>query len=148
MNRKSYSKDNILLGTSFLLPILGFETSERVMKAFHKLSFYNLYYNDLSLLEALWKIVKIIKTSDQVSRVTEGVRAIRDSMKYAPLDEKAVENAIYMYRLGHKDMIDNLLYSIAVSRRLKLLTVDDTLIEFVEEHKLAREYIMAPEELR
>ena len=148
MNRKSYSKDNILLGTSFLLPILGFETSERVMKAFHKLSFYNLYYNDLSLLEALWKIVKIIKTSDQVSRVTEGVRAIRDSMKYAPLDEKAVENAIYMNRLGHKDMIDNLLYSIAVSRRLKLLTVDDTLIEFVEEHKLAREYIMAPEELR
>jgi len=149
VNRKSPSKNNeVLLDTSFLLPILGFETSRRVMNAFQKLGSYNLYYNDISILEALWKIVEIIEgTEEQISRIEEGIRAIRDTMKYTPIDEKAFKNAIYMYKLGHRDIVDNLLYSIAISKELKLLTVDEDLIKFIKKHNLPKN-IITPEELK
>ena len=59
--------------------------------------------------------MKVIKgTKEELSRIKEGITAIRETMKYAPINEEAIENTIRMYRLGHKDMIDNLLYSIAV----------------------------------
>lgn len=146
--RSSPTSNKVLLDTSFLLPVLGFETSSRVMEAFQKLSTYDLHYNDISILEALWKIVKIVeKTEDQISRIKEGIKAIRDTMKYAPVDEKAIESAIHMYKLGHRDMVDNLLYSIATSKGLKLLTVDENLVEFVKKHDFAKENIMLPEKL-
>lgn len=150
MSRKnSLSSNKVLLDTSFLLPILGFETSNRVMKAFQKLDSYELYYNDVSILEALWKIIKVIEgTEEQLSRIEEGIRAIRSTMKHALLDEEAVKNAIQMYKLGHRDIIDNLLYSIATTKKLKLLTVDDDLVKFIKKHGLAKHSIITPEELR
>jgi len=147
MHKKNSLKNKVLLDTSFLLPILGFETSDRVMEALQKLGSYELYYNDISLFEALWKIVKIVKGTEEVSRIKEGIRAIENSMNYASIDEASMENAIHMYKLGHKDMIDNLLYSIALSKELKLLTVDNELIKFVNERGLARHNIILPEEL-
>ena len=148
MNKKNSLKNKVLLDTSFLLPILGFQTSDRVMRAFQKLGSYELYYNDISLLEALWKIVKVIEgTEKQISRIKEGIRAIEDTMIHVSIDGASIENAIYMYKLGHKDMVDNILYSIALSKNLKLLTVDKELIEFVNKHDLARHNIISPEEL-
>lgn len=149
MSKRNFQDNSkVLLDTSFLLPILGFETSNRVMKAFHKLSSYELYYNDISILEALWKIVKIVKgTREELSRIEEGVTAIRETMRYASIDGKTIENAMYMYRLGHKDMIDNLLYSIAISKKLKFLTVDSDLTKFVKKHNLVKDNIITPEEL-
>jgi predicted nucleic acid-binding protein len=118
------------------------------MAAFHRLRDYELYYNDISILEALWKIVKTIRgAEEEIARIVEGVRAVRESLKYAPIDEEALRNALYMYRLGHSDMIDNLLYSIAVSRSLRLLTVDRDLVEFVARHGLPRDALATPEEL-
>ena len=149
MSRRSSQDNKLLLDTSFLLPILGFETSDRVMRTFCKLSSYELYYNDVSVLEALWKIVKVVKgVEEELSRIVEGITAIRETMKYAAIDGKAVENAVYMYKLGHKDMVDNLLYSVAVSRNLKLLTIDKDLVEFLEKHSLARDIVISPEELK
>lgn len=149
MSRRSSQDNKLLLDTSFLLPILGFETSDRVMRTFCKLSSYELYYNDVSILEALWKIVKVVKgVEEELSRIVEGITAIRETMKYAAIDGKAVENAVYMYKLGHKDMVDNLLYSVAVSRNLKLLTIDKDLVEFLEKHSLARDIVISPEELK
>ena len=148
MSRRSSPNNKVLLDTSFLLPILGFETSSRVMRAFQRLNSYKLYYNDISVLEALWKIAKTIKgTEEELSRIKEGIRALRDTVRYAPIDEEAVKNAMHMYRLGHRDMVDNLLYSIAISKGLKLLTVDDRLVEFVKRRNLPRDNIVTPEEL-
>ncbi|MCE4613471.1 MAG: PIN domain-containing protein [Desulfurococcales archaeon] len=150
MSKKGFQgEDNkLLLDTSFLLPILGFETSGRIMRAFRKLGRYELYYSDLSILEALWKILKVVRGLDEeVSRIEEGVTAIKETMKHAPVDGEAVRSAIRMYMMGHRDMIDNLLLSIAASRGLKLLTVDEDLIDFAKRHGLARDAIAAPEDL-
>ncbi len=83
---------------------------------------------------------------DEISRIKEGVTAIRETMKHAPVTGEAVENAIRMYMLGHKDMIDNLLLSIAAMMNLRLLTVDRELAEFARRHGLGGN-IAAPEEL-
>lgn len=149
MSRKgSRANSRVLLDTSFLLPILGFETSDSVMRAFQKLGSYELYYNEISILEALWKIVKVVRgVEEELSRIEEGITAIRETMKHASINGEAVKNAIYMYKLGHRDMVDNILYSITLSNKLKLLTVDWDLIEFVEKHGLAKGYIITPEEL-
>ncbi|WP_212576999.1 hypothetical protein [Staphylothermus marinus] len=83
MNKKKSMRNNkrILLDTSFLLPILGFETSERIMNTFYKLGSYKLYYNEISILEALWKIIKVIRGRDEeVSRIRQGVRSIIETI--------------------------------------------------------------------
>ena len=84
---------HLLLDTSFLLPILGFETSQRVMRALPRLAGHRLYYSEVSLLEALWKIVKVLKgrPAGDIQRVVEGVQAIQDSMSHAPVTAEAVE---------------------------------------------------------
>jgi len=48
----------VILDTSFLLPFLGIRTDEPVMEALPRLRGHELYYSELSVLEALWKIVK------------------------------------------------------------------------------------------
>ena len=119
------------------------------MEAFHKLSLYELYYSDISLLEALWKIAKTIKGSkEETARIKEGIKALRSTAKQVNIEEKAVENTINMYKLGHKDMIDNLLYSTAKTGKLKLLTVDKSLIKFIEKHEPSKENIIHPKELK
>ena len=149
MNRKnSHKNKGLLLDTSFLLPILGFKTSERIMKVFPRLDKYELYYNDLSILEALWKIVKKIRgAEEEIERIAEGIKAINETLKHVSINEKAVRKAIEMYQLGHRDLIDNLLYSTALYNGIKLLTIDTKLIEFIEENKLPKHAIITPEEI-
>jgi hypothetical protein len=40
----------------------------------------------------------------------ECARVIRNTMNNVAIDEEAVREAISIYNLGHRDMIDNLLY--------------------------------------
>ena len=49
--------------------------------------------------------------------------------------------------LGHKDLIDNLLYAAAVVFGVKFLMVDKDLANFVSQTGLPSEHIMFPEEL-
>ena len=92
--------------------------------------------------------MKIIKwRDDEIKRVLEGIDSMRRTMDNMPLNAEAVEKAIGMYRLGHRDMVDNLLYSVAVSEGIKFLTIDKELIEFIEENSLPRENIILPRDI-
>jgi electron transfer flavoprotein alpha/beta subunit len=72
------------------------------------------FYSELSILEAIWKIVKIIK-KENLSTLKEGLNLIKRDLNIAEIDENAVEIAISLYIMGHRDLIDNLLYGIAIS---------------------------------
>ena len=92
--------------------------------------------------------MKVIGGSEEeLSRIEEGVTAIKETVKQAPITGEAVRTAIRMYRMGHRDLIDDLLYSIAASGGLRLITVDEELVRFVEDHGLPRGHVMMPEEL-
>ncbi len=148
MNRRNSQNNKLLLDTSFLLPILGFETSKTIMDTFQKLDKYVLYYNDVSILEALWKIVKKINGSEEeIMRIIEGIKAIRNTMNIIIINKESIKETISMYNLGHKDIVDNLLYSLAKANKLKLLTVDRELIKFIDKHKFQGENIITPEKI-
>lgn len=89
MPSKRGSRARILLDTSFLLPVLGYEASKRVMKALPLLTRYELYYSELSLLEALWKISKMLaglgvnERREALARIREGLEAIATGMERA-----------------------------------------------------------------
>jgi hypothetical protein len=46
-----------------------------------------------------------------------------------------------LYALGHRDLMDDLLYGIAVSRGMKFLATDEALKKFVREHGYADVFI-------
>ena len=69
-------------------------------------------------------------------------------MNNITITEETVWKATRMYRQGHKYMIDNILYSLTKSKSIKLLTVDKELIKFIKEHKLGKEFITPPTDLR
>ncbi|MCC6030926.1 MAG: PIN domain nuclease [Desulfurococcales archaeon] len=142
MNKKNYQ---ILLDTSFLLPFLGFKTDDIIINTLPKLRRYYLYYSDLSLLEALWKISKIVK-KENLEIIIEGIRLIKKDLYHIRLDERAIEIAINLYMLGHKDLIDDLLYGIAISQDLMFLSIDRSLESFIKEHGYENVFIH-PEEI-
>jgi predicted nucleic acid-binding protein len=130
----------ILLDTSFLLPFLGIDVGEVIAGVLHKLRDYELYYSELSLLEALWKIVKVV-SFDKLDIVLEGLTLIRRDLRLAQVDEKAVRAALELYKLGHRDLIDNLLYGISLSQNLKFLTIDRELVSFVKSNNYPDTFI-------
>lgn len=142
----------VLLDTSFILPVLGYDAGPRVQAALEALRRCScpLYYSELSILEALWKIVKTppAATAEGRRRVAEGVEALRRGLRVAPLRGEAAELAIALYRLGHRDMVDNLLYASARVEGLRLLTLDRGLASFLENRGLpSRGVLLFPEEL-
>jgi hypothetical protein len=96
VNKKNYK---ILLDTSFLPPFIGFKTDEVVMNCIEKLKEYEVYYSELSILEALWKITKKIRelSSGQnynnkniiVEAVINGVKLIKRDLNKAEITEKS-----------------------------------------------------------
>jgi len=123
------------------------------MRSLPRLARYRLYYSELSILEALWKISKYIQSlpegqrSGAMERVRQGLEAIEDGMERAPVTAEAAALALRLRLLGHRDMVDNLLYATALSSGLKLLTVDEELRRFIASKGLPASVLAAPEEV-
>lgn len=122
----------ILLDTSFLLPSLGFKTDREILDTIPCLINHEIHYSDLSLLEAMWKIIKHIKDREEINIILRGIDLLRRTFKYEELDERSIEIAFEMYAKGHRDLIDNLLYGISVSKQLSFLTIDRELLQFIK----------------
>ncbi len=61
-------------------------------------------------------------------------------------DSEIYNEALRVYRLGHRDMIDNILYASSLQLDLRLLTLDKPLREFIVAHGLANT-LLFPHEL-
>jgi len=154
VNKKNYK---ILLDTSFLLPFVGFKTDEVVMNCIEKLRDYEVYYSELSILEALWKVTKKMRElssgqnynrDDIVEIVVNGIRAIRRDLNRAGITEEAVKEAIKLYMLGHRDLIDNILYGITATQEdMKFLTIDESLKAFIKSRNLKSDMFIKPLDL-
>jgi PIN domain nuclease of toxin-antitoxin system len=138
-NRKATLK--VLLDTSFLLPSAGISTGREILEALRKLSKAKaeIYYSRFGILEALWVAAGLLKNSNlDLSRFRLGLRSILESGKYLEVKENldVFEKALELYGLGHKDLIDNILYADSVAFKLKLLTVDAELRAFIRKERL------------
>ncbi len=137
----------VLLDTSFILPFLGFRTNREVMEAIPLLRECEVYYSELSILEALWKIVKKVRDERDLEVVLLGLELLQQDLKRVDLDPRAVRIAVEMYAVGHRDMVDNLLYGAALSEGLKFLSIDEELRKFIESRGLEDVFI-DPRDLR
>jgi len=147
-NKRSIrAKPRILLDTTFLLPALGIsveEEAEETIPYFRKL---NVYYLEVGLLEAMWKIIKIIP-QDKLERIRVGIEAIRNTYNLLEPPPKAYIEAIKIHHEGHKDYIDALHYTTAKNTNTPLLTIDYEFIEFLKKHNYETEkIILTPREL-
>ena len=142
----------VLLDTSFILPTLGIEVNERVYRGLMELRRRDveILVSNFSLLESLWVAVKLMKAGRfDRERFFLGLESIISSGIYsivAPQKESTYRRALELFMLGHEDMIDNLLYSVAMEKNAFFLTIDDEFRDFISRNRL-EDIVVSPEEL-
>jgi len=135
----------VLLDTSFLLPTLGIEV-DRAGKVLEKLGSYELCYSDFSILECLWVASSLKKKGEFDQEIFEaGMRSIFEGYTKAKISAEIILEAFELYEMGHRDIIDCMLYSAALHNNMKFVSLDEELREFVKDNKL--EYIFFEEEV-
>ena len=141
----------LLLDTSFILPTLGVETGSEVVKGLRKIGDgdYRISYSTFNILESLWTMSRAMQkgTFDQET-FRLGLRSIMETGRYDRVveDSEVFSEAFRIYKLGHRDMIDDILYATSLRQDLRLLTVDQALKEFIQEHSLTNTLIF-PDQL-
>ncbi len=77
-----------------------------------------------------------------------GLRSIMESGRYHKVteDSEVFSEALKVYEMGHRDMIDNILYASSLRLDLRLLTLDMKLKEFIQAHRLTNTLIF-PDQL-
>ncbi len=141
----------ILLDTSFLLPTLGIDVKGEVLECLGRLveKKAELYYSSFSILESLWIAIRLMRDKSlDVERFNEGLRSIIEGGRYVKVEEssEAFREALRLYSLESRDIIDNILYATSSSLGLKLLTLDKELKEFIRKMEL-RDVVLLPEEV-
>ena len=142
----------VLLDTSFILPSLGIDVGEEVSKSLKRLASIKakIYYSQFSILESLWVAARLTTsvTFDRES-FSLGLRSIIEGGRYMKVEEesKTFNEALRLYTLGHKDMVDNILYASSTCLNLKLLTLDNKLKEFIIEKGL-KDTLISPDQLK
>ena len=131
----------VLLDTSFILPTLGIDVGEEVEEKLKKLDEVDaeIYYSRISILESLWVAAKLMKNQAfDMERFIQGLKSVMESGRYLKVEENAQTfiDALKLYELGHRDIIDDLLYAISINFGLKFLTLDTELREFIQSKKL------------
>jgi hypothetical protein len=145
------SISSILLDTSFILPTLGITVSgvtPEAMKFLTEVPKIEIYYSRFSVLESLWVATRISNAVSDAETFQLGLRSIIEGHRYKRVEEDSeiFKEAFRLYRLGHKDMIDNILYASGVSLGLLLLTLDDQLKKFVLGKQL-KDIFISPDQL-
>ena len=145
------SISSILLDTSFILPTLGITVTgvtPEAIKFLTEIPKIEIYYSRFSVLESLWVATRISNAVSDAETVQLGLRSIIEGHRYKRVEEDSeiFKEAFRLYRLGHKDMIDNILYASALSLGLLLLTLDDQLKKFILEKQL-KDIFISPDGL-
>ncbi len=141
----------VLLDTSFILPTLGIDVGKEILVGLEKLSEIRaeIHYSRFSILEALWIAARLAKNKVlDVERFERGLRSILESNRYVevPVKAEVFSEALRLWVMGHKDIIDNILYATTIVFDLKLLTLDAELREFIHDKGL-RDTLITPKDL-
>jgi len=121
----------VLLDTSLLLPTLGIEVrgAERLLE---RLWGHELYYSELSILEAIWVALSLARRGVLDRDLFEwGLQSVFEGYRRAELSPEVVMMGLELYELGHRDIVDCLLYSTALSYGMRFASLDRELREFV-----------------
>ena len=130
--------EELVLDTTYLLPIFGIDVR---LKGFGELfprllASYAVLYNPVSLVEAKWIVLKLVKKEPQkrdilLGRFRRGLEALLrdDRLGQTELTSPEIEEVadLLLTRTGIADYFDRLIYATAASRGSVLLTEDEEL---------------------
>jgi len=117
----------VLLDTSLLLPTLGVEVkgAERLLE---RLRGCEIYYSEVSVLEAVWIAISLIKKGVFNHELFElGLRSIFENYRRIELSPDVVLDALKLYELGRRDVVDCMLYAVAMHNDMKFASLDEDL---------------------
>jgi len=131
----------VILDTTFLLPTLGIDVGKMTTKALKRLGELDaqIFYSQFSILESLWIAARSIKSPKfDLGRFEQGMRSITAGDRYERIYENSdvFNRALELYKSGHVDMIDNILYANSAAFGTRFLTVDTNLRDFISENEL------------
>lgn len=137
----------VLVDTTFLLPTLGIDVGKRANRALEKLAEINarIYYSRFSVLESLWIAARYDENPTfDIDRFSHGLRSVMEGGRYMMLDEvsEIFSEAAKLYKLGHLDMIDNILYASSIYFGLRFLTMDRELGDFAADKGLEMTFLL------
>jgi len=141
----------ILLDTSFILPSLGIDVGGDVLKGLKRLGEVKaeIFYSPFSILESLWVAARLSASSTfDGESFSLGLRSVIEGGRYRKVEEdsKTFNDALRLYTLGHRDIVDNILYASSLRLSLKLLTLDNELKEFIHKRGL-EDPLISPDQL-
>ncbi len=147
----------VLLDTTYLLPTFGVRVRGLDDDALSKLRELGLseevryYCSPVVWIELIGKIAREAEArgEDLEDLVEESARSILESGFYHWIhpSKEAVKLAYRMKKLGHRDVIDNLLYSIAFTEGKMFLSMDSAFRKFLEEKGLETDILISHEDL-
>ncbi len=141
-------KHKLLIDTTFILPTLGISIESYAMKAYRLLIFFDVYYSEISIVEAFWSILRKVEPSTKnIHRLLEGLEAIIRTYSLITIKPGDYILAYDIYREGHRDYIDTLLYALAYNNGLLFLTIDKEFARFLEEKGYETSLIVFPDDL-
>ncbi len=137
------SSIEVLLDTTYLLPTFGVRVREIDSSTLMNLRKLGLsgevryYCSPIIWVELIGKIAREseARREDLEYLVRESARSLLESgfCRWIYPSEEAVKLAYRMRKLGHRDIIDNLLYSTALTKGKMFLSMDSDLLRFLEE---------------
>ena len=152
----STKKLKVIIDSTYILPAFGIEIigiDNQDLLKLENLRINNkveYYYSDICWIEIIpivYKEYRKKKLELHDKTIEEVVKSIKETLKRIEINFKAIKIAVKLKKLGHKDMIDNLLYGAAIENNYHLLTLDEKLRNFIKNKKLKSNLIINHKEL-
>lgn len=147
----------VLLDTTYLLPTFGVKVrglDDEALSKLRELGFseeVRYYCSPVVWVELIGKIAREAEArgEDLEDLVEKSTRSILESGFYHWVypSKEAVKLAYRMRKLGHRDVIDNLLYSTAFTEGKMFLSMDSAFREFLEKKGLETSIFISHEDL-
>jgi len=148
----------ILVDTTYLLPVFGIEVDgltdedllkirELVLKA--KIKLYCLSIIWIELIGKIYKASLEHRVRLSNSELMYRIKSLFNPKYYKWINPspKSILIAYKLRVMGHKDLIDNLLYATSITRKMYLMTMDKEFKRFLESRKISTENVIDHKEL-
>ncbi|BFI76971.1 hypothetical protein [Sulfurisphaera ohwakuensis] len=92
----------ILIDTSFILPALGIDVGEEIINIIKEFYNHEVYFTELSLLEAMWVIKRLIKQGIEVdfNVVKTGLKSINKTYRLVKIPRSAYIKGFGLHRIS------------------------------------------------
>ncbi len=144
--------DRILLDSTYLLPTFGIEVKElsdedlRAMRELLLKGEAEFFCSSITWIELIGKVHREAERAgiDATERFREAAKSLMESGYYRWISP-SVEDimiAFKLRKLGHRDIIDNLLYAASITKNMILMTMDRELKEFLKRNGYRTDHLI------